>query len=87
MVSTSLSVLSSDIMTEHRDGKWLKTDFLSREFELSSGISRIDQYASNAVAARASSEDVLLNERQHYYSELSDGHYRYIRLYPPGTDV
>lgn len=83
MVSTPLSVLCSDIVTEQRDGKWIKTNFLAKEFV--SGPS-IDQYTANAAAARPSSEKVLLNEQQCYYSELSDGHRRYIRLYPPGTD-
>ena len=32
MASTPLSVLCSDIVTEQRDGKWLKTEFLAKEF-------------------------------------------------------
>lgn len=84
MAGTPLSALCSDIVTEQRDGIWLKTDFLAREFK--SPAPTIGQYASNAVAALSSSEGVLLNERQRYYSELSDGHRQYIRLYPYGTD-
>ena len=86
MASTPLSVLCSDIVTEQRDGKWLKTEFLAKEFRYGSANPPIDQYTDNAVAALSSSENILLNERQRYYSELSDGHRRYIRLYPPGSD-
>ena len=86
MVSTPLSVLCSDIVTEQRDGKWLKTEFLAKEFRSGAASPSIDQYTDNAVAALSSSENILLNEQQRYYSELSDGHRRYIRLYPPGSD-
>ena len=86
MASTPLSVLCSDIVTEQRDGKWLKTEFLAKEFRYGSDNPPIDQYTDNAAAALSSSENILLNERQRYYSELSDGHRRYIRLYPPGSD-
>lgn len=86
MVSTPLSVLCSDIVTEQRDGKWLKTEFLAKEFRSGAANPSIDQYTDNAAAALLSSENILLNEQQRYYSELSDGHRRYIRLYPPGSD-
>lgn len=86
MVTTPLSVLCSDIVTEQRDGKWLKTEFLAKEFWSNLANPSIDRYADNAVAALSSSQNILLNERQHYYSELSDGHRKYIRLYPPGSD-
>ena len=86
MVTTPLSVLCSDIVTEQRDGKWLKTEFLTEEFWSNLANPSIDRYADNAVAALSSSQNILLNERQHYYSELSDGYRKYIRLYPPGSD-
>ena len=87
MTSTPLSVLCSDIVTEQRDGKWLKTEFLAKEFWSSVANPPTDQYTDNAVAALSSSQNVLLNERQRYYSELSDGHRMYIRIYPPGSDA
>jgi len=33
MTETPLSVLCSDIVTEHKDGNWLKTDYLTEEFD------------------------------------------------------
>ena len=86
MVTTPLSVLCSDIVTEQRDGKWLKTEFLAKEFWSNLANPSIDRYADNAAAALSSSQNILLNEQQRYYSELSDGHRKYIRLYPPGSD-
>ena len=43
MASTPLSVLCSDIVTEQRDGKWLKTEFLAKEFRYGSANPPIDQ--------------------------------------------
>ena len=86
MVSTPLSVLCSDIVTEQREGNWLKTEFLSREFGPSDPAPPINEYTSNAMAASRSSSDILLNEQQRYYGELEGGRHMYIRLYPPGTD-
>ena len=63
MASTPLSVLCSDIVTEQRDGKWLKTEFLAKEFRYGSANPPIDQYTGNAVAALSSSENILLNEQ------------------------
>lgn len=78
MTSTPLSVLCSDIVTEHREGDWYKTEYLAREYNSGSA----DQ---NAVAL-SSSQQILLNEQQRYYNEYEDGRYLYIRLYPPGSD-
>ena len=44
MTNTPLSVLCSDIVTEQREGKWLKTEYLAREFERGN-------YTDNAMAA------------------------------------
>lgn len=55
MVSTPLSVLCSDIVTEQRDGKWLKTEFLAKEFMSDTANPLIDQYINSAVAALSSS--------------------------------
>lgn len=80
MVSTPLSVLCSDIVTEQRDGYWYKTEYLAKE------CANRTQTETNAMAAKPSTESVLLNERQRYYIEHENGHHMYIRLYPPGTD-
>lgn len=79
---TPLSTLFSDIVTEQRDGKWFKTEYLSREFKVGNG----NTHEKNAMAASPWSKDVILNEQQRYYGELSDGHHMYVRLYPPGSD-
>lgn len=79
MTATPLSALCSDVVTEQRDGTWYKTDFLARKY-------RSGDYPglSSAMAATASSDDLLLNETQRCYGELSGGHRVYVRLYPEG---
>ena len=77
--STPMSVLYSNIVTEQRTGKWLKTGYLSYTLSANSP-------ETSAMAAVSCSENVILNEIQKYYGELSDGHHMYIALYPPGFD-
>jgi hypothetical protein len=79
MTSTPLSVLCSDIVTEQKDGNWLKTEYLTKEFK--QGTSD-----NNAIAAIPNSKNILLNEEQKYYNELLDGNRKFIKLYSNGSD-
>lgn len=79
IASSSLSVLSSNILTEQKDGNWLKTEYLAKEFTQGPA----DNYA---IAGDQDSSNIILNEQQKYYNELSDGYRKFIKIYPNGTD-